>query len=386
MSVILIPTTVADAHAHCVAIVLGHMGHRPVLWHCSDMPERAAASVQLGPQETVVTTLHGREIGVDFQDVDVFWNRRVGAPVVETDLLDCDRRIAEQESERFTRSLLALASRDAFAVNTFQAARHAEDKVVQLVTARGLGMALPPTLISNAPERIRRFVGALEEKGVVVKNFSPMAWTGVAPGPLAMNFTAKVDGGTLPRDGILRLTPAIYQALVPKDHEVRVTCMGAELVAVALQTQQLEYSRVDWRRAPNASLAMQRTELPAAVADQCRQLMAQLNLRFGCFDFIVTPDGDWVFLEVNQMGQFLWIEQANGEIPMLQTFCDFLVSKDPGFRCTRRHGGRTFADVEAEALQRLSIATKSHLRPGIAPHVYRETCGDGREASLSIAA
>lgn len=32
--------------------------------------------------------------------------------------------------------------------------------------------------------------------------------------------------------------------------------------------------------------------------------MRKLGIIFGCFDFIVTPDEEYVFLEVNPMGQF----------------------------------------------------------------------------------
>ena len=30
----------------------------------------------------------------------------------------------------------------------------------------------------------------------------------------------------------------------------------------------------------------------------------------GAFDFIVTPEDKWVFLEVNPNGQWLWLEQS----------------------------------------------------------------------------
>lgn len=46
---------------------------------------------------------------------------------------------------------------------------------------------------------------------------------------------------------------------------------------------------------------------------------------------IVTPGGDYVFLEVNEMGQFLWIEAANPEIRLLDHFCSFLMSGSAGY-------------------------------------------------------
>ena len=48
---------------------------------------------------------------------------------------------------------------------------------------------------------------------------------------------------------------------------------------------------------------------------------------FGCFDLIVTPNGDVIFLEVNPMGQFLWIEYLCPEIQLLELFCEFLLAQ-----------------------------------------------------------
>ena len=37
-----------------------------------------------------------------------------------------------------------------------------------------------------------------------------------------------------------------------------------------------------------------------------------MKLNFGCFDFIVTPAREYVFVECNPNGQWLWIETATG--------------------------------------------------------------------------
>ncbi len=55
--------------------------------------------------------------------------------------------------------------------------------------------------------------------------------------------------------------------------------------------------------------------------------MKKLGLVFGCFDFIVTPDNEYYFLEVNEQGQFLWIEEVNPDIKILDAFVNLLISK-----------------------------------------------------------
>lgn len=375
MSTLLIPTFVDDLHAYAVAVVLEQMGHRPVLWHCSDMPERSAASVLLeaGQSPRLHLYLHGAMIDMSLDEVDVFWHRRIGSPVVTTELLACDRSIVINENERFVRSLLAQLSHGRFAVNDFQAARCAEDKVLQLAAAQRIGFELPDTLVSNDPATIRSFIARHEAEGVVVKNFSPMGWQG--EDKVLVNFTAPVTAAQLPRDPMLRLTPSIYQRYVPKAYEVRVTCMGGEQIAAALHSQQNEESRVDWRTVVPQTLAIERIDMPPAVAQRCARYMADLGLHFGAFDFIVTPEGRWVFLELNQMGQFLWLEEANGELPLLQMFCDFLVSKDPAFRYSRRGHGTGYRDIYDETCERLRQAAATHLHPAMPPNVYAEPGG-----------
>jgi len=38
----------------------------------------------------------------------------------------------------------------------------------------------------------------------------------------------------------------------------------------------------------------------------------ELGLRYGAIDLIVTPQDEWVFLESNCNGQWLWLEKLVG--------------------------------------------------------------------------
>ena len=53
-------------------------------------------------------------------------------------------------------------------------------------------------------------------------------------------------------------------------------------------------------------------------------VMAGMGLNFGCFDFIVTPSGEYVFLECNPNGQWLWVELETG-LPISQAIAEFLI-------------------------------------------------------------
>ncbi len=49
--------------------------------------------------------------------------------------------------------------------------------------------------------------------------------------------------------------------------------------------------------------------------------MKRLNLRFGSIDLIVTPDDELVFLEINEQGQFLFLDERCPELGVMQADC-----------------------------------------------------------------
>lgn len=54
-------------------------------------------------------------------------------------------------------------------------------------------------------------------------------------------------------------------------------------------------------------------------------MRVRLGLRFGALDFLVTPSGEWYFLEVNPNGQWAWIEQETG-LPISSAIADALIA------------------------------------------------------------
>jgi hypothetical protein len=100
------------------------------------------------------------------------------------------------------------------------------------------------------------------------------------------------------------------------------------VAVVRIDSQDDDELRVDWR-ATGGRPPVAPDRLPPAIERACRALMARLGLVFGCFDLIVTPSGEHVFLEVNEMGQWLWIEEALPELRLLDRVCEVLGQARP---------------------------------------------------------
>jgi hypothetical protein len=56
-----------------------------------------------------------------------------------------------------------------------------------------------------------------------------------------------------------------------------------------------------------------------------RSYLREFNLTFGAFDFSVTPDGRWWFLECNPAGQWGWLVEETS-LPIAEAIADELVS------------------------------------------------------------
>jgi glutathione synthase/RimK-type ligase-like ATP-grasp enzyme len=194
---------------------------------------------------------------------------------------------------------------------------------VQLAEARAAGLEIPRTLSSNDPARIRAFLADLGGPAIY-KAFYPAQWE--HGNELAVLLTSEVTAEQLPPDAVLRLTPGIYQPKLAKRHELRVTVMGERVVTARLLSQSHAATQVDWR-ARSVDLAVEPDVLPPDVERNLLALMRRLGLVFGCVDLVVTPEGRHVFLEVNPMGQFLWIEHGNPDVRLLGPFCDFLAAR-----------------------------------------------------------
>jgi glutathione synthase/RimK-type ligase-like ATP-grasp enzyme len=181
----------------------------------------------------------------------------------------------------------------------------AEFKPYQLRLAAQLGFAIPSTIITNDPVTIRD--AFTKFKGLVAKA-TRNGWT-TRDGQTFAIFTSQVLEEHLDDIESAKLSPAIYQALIPKKFDVRVTIVGRRVFAAAIESQSDPEAVIDWRMTANPKLPHRQIDLPQRVADSLLDLMDSLRLSFAAIDLIKTPDDQYVFLEVNPSGQWLWLDE-----------------------------------------------------------------------------
>lgn len=181
----------------------------------------------------------------------------------------------------------------------------AEFKPFQLDLAAALGLGVPKTLISSVPDSVRTFfenckgqmIAKPVRSGYIVQNGVDYAV-----------YTTRVAPEDLEDLQDASLTPTIYQELIPKQFDVRVTVVGKRIFAVAIDSQSDPDASVDWRRTSNPRLPHHALQLPSDVEDKILALMDAMKLNYGAIDLVLTPDGRYVFLEINPNGQWLWLD------------------------------------------------------------------------------
>lgn len=314
MRTILLVTETGDLSADLVVLRLRERGIPFARFNQDRFPEHVEIAWRVGCGVGEICW-PGRRI--EFADIAAAWFRRPAGPAAAT--ATPAGGFVERETGGFLASLWEATPWRW--VNRPSAVRHAAHKPLQLIAAQQAGLAVPPTLITNSPRRAREFVGC-----------GPAIAKAVVGGRIAEDgadyavVTAAVTLDDLEPASAVKSSPTTYQLRIAGGCDLRVTIVGSRIFAVRIVIAERQPRDVDWRTVEPWRLAYRRCALPEAVAAGCLKLMRQLSLGFGAIDFIVGPDGQYVFLEINPSGQWGWIERQ-AEVPITDAIVDLLTGE-----------------------------------------------------------
>ena len=271
------------------------------------------------------STLHTAAGELVLGDVDAVWYRRAAIGAALPDAMDRQDRDAALKESRAT-LIGMLESLDCFLMDRVSTVRAAEHKPHQMRLACELGLDVPRTLTTNDPASVRAFWAQCSGL-VVVKALSSFAIYDDA-GREQVVFTSQLAAEDLAHLDQLALAPMTFQEHLDKKLELRVTLIGERVFAAAVDSQALERSRVDWRKA-GSQLVRSWTPyaLPADVAARILALAARLGLSYGAADIVVTPDDRHVFLEINPAGEWFWLDDVFGPRALSTAIAETLLGR-----------------------------------------------------------
>jgi glutathione synthase/RimK-type ligase-like ATP-grasp enzyme len=314
---ILIISSPEDIHAQAVMRALASQGVRDVrLLNLTDFPMRMDLVIRLdsnGQREFALTFPDGQR--VPMSGVTAVWWRRpqaFGVPPTVTD--PSHWHFAMSEAATAFQGMWQASS--ALWVNNVMRDAAAAHKSWQLALAKEIGLSIPETLMTNSPDEAREFWARFPGE-VVYKGFMATLYAWRETRILKPEEESLVDN--------VRLAPVIFQRYVPAVVDLRITAIGTQLLAAEAHSQQGEYP-VDVR--VNRNIVYKPHTLPPDIERRLLALMRRLGLEYGAIDMRLTPGGEYVFLEVNPAGQFLYVEQAAG-IPIAAALAQHLARGVP---------------------------------------------------------
>lgn len=327
---ILILSLLDDLHATAVAWGTRQLGIPCSILDMASLPSSEAVGLKLDSTGSVRVSVRGHEISEDLSfdssSVSAIWNRRLNLGLFNTrGVHELDRRqVAVECRATVTNVHAALCASGVKLVNDHVAGLAAQSKLYQLMIAMSSGLRVPRTVIGNDPDMVEEFYRSSSGR-TLMKPFYQPGWT---EGEKEFIQHANVlDDELVAMKDSIRLCPAIYQDYVDKAFELRAIVMGSDILFIKIDSQARRESSVDWRGdlLGRSKLSVFH-DVPDSVTSALLGFMRRMKLDFGCIDLIVTGKGDYFFLEVNDQGQFLWIEERNPDIGILDMFCRYLAS------------------------------------------------------------
>ncbi|MFZ1108084.1 MAG: hypothetical protein WAN43_07050 [Rhodomicrobium sp.] len=318
-NLILILSNPLDPHAD---LMVDHLRRRGALFerlHANDLPQEAFLTLQAGHGQSMKGSFTAQHTYIDVESVKSVWRRNTNDPEISSILSDDERLFAKAETAEGLFAFLGLM--DAFWVNPPSNNRFASCKPIQLEYARQVGFNVPRTIFTNNPAKVAEFFD--ECNGQIVYKTLSQGKIGASDGRFIYTNTVLRDHlSDLDR---VRFCLCQFQEHIAKSLDIRITIIGNQAFAVEIDTSFLPDARPDWRRFDLRYLRHEIHKLPEVIFSNCLKLVNKFGLNYGAIDMMLTPEGKYIFLEINPSGQFGWIEKKTG-LKLTEALADLLIA------------------------------------------------------------
>jgi glutathione synthase/RimK-type ligase-like ATP-grasp enzyme len=201
---------------------------------------------------------------------------------------------------------LFLTLQDVKWINPMFGTQIAERKLYQLQIANRLGLRIPKSIITNQLSVALDFLR--KQTSAIIKPISNGLQ--VVGEKVYSIYTTKVDIESFVNLQLAPVfdTPIFLQEGISNEGDIRVTIVGQSVFSVKIIKDGTE---VDWRR-PDVMKRYELIQLPPQLEEQLLNINRHFGLIYSAIDLILTPEGEYVFLEVNPVGEWVWLEMELG--------------------------------------------------------------------------
>lgn len=200
-------------------------------------------------------------------------------------------------------SLILHASATTTVINDPASEALANHKLLQLSRANKFALNIPETCITHSVADAEQFIQSCHSRGssVIYKILRSSNGRG--------HYTQLFTDADQDRIQQISGCPTILQENIVNGTDVRVVVTDEKaFAATATALESLSFPDI---RSANTTKHTH-IEVPPAVLTPLLALQKSFGLKTAVYDFMIAPDGRWIFLEINPTGQWLFLETTIG--------------------------------------------------------------------------
>lgn len=311
---ILIISNPQDSHTRYLAQKITSRSHKVILLFPEMFGQHQFLSVDnLADEQILQSVISLGPNSCKLDEVYSVWYRRprhIPPSITELETTTAEgMEFAREQWEAFTQGTYSIMN-NCLWVSRPENITRASRKLLQLSMANQIGFNVPKTLITNDVVQVKAFFEHFNGN-VIIKPIGT-SWFYTTDGELKRVFTNRLSVEDLERSEEIKSAPTIFQEEIKKLYELRVNVVGQTILTIKIDSQRSSISQLDWRNYDFSQTPYTPYELPQELQEHCFELVRRLGLQFGAIDIIRDHQGQYVFLEINANGQFLWAEKLSG--------------------------------------------------------------------------
>lgn len=252
-----------------------------------------------------ISLVNGKcKVKIDKEIVHSVWVRREIA-------LKCENVVNNKEVHLFTNAELfgfskaifssLLKSASVLGTNSQYSIHAGVNKFTILLEAVKVGLVIPNSILCTEKAELIQFI---KQNGqIIIKPISEPVFLRTENYTYGMYTSILESCDVKPFEDLI--FPCYAQQLISKLYEIRVFYIEGIIYSAAIFSQSNTQTSIDFRnyddKKPNKVVPYL---LPKGIKKQLCELMKRLNLNTGSIDMIYTTKNEYIFLEVNPIGQF----------------------------------------------------------------------------------
>jgi hypothetical protein len=253
---------------------------------------------------TISNIITGKSISLE--DLGVVYFRRPAELDTNPSFDEQTADILRLEAKYFLRWLYGFLE-DYWLFGSFHDLQRANSKLLQVNVAMKYGFKVPQTFFGNSYHGVMQFFS--EDTNIAVKSIRAM---GFVKNEIYHSFyTNFISKNSLnEEESAIRSNINFLQEGIKKKYELRVSYVDGKIIPVRIDSQWKDSpANDDWRKIWWTELPHSKAVIPMDIEQKIHGYMKEMRLKFGAFDFIVTENDEYYFLECNPNGQWLWQDE-----------------------------------------------------------------------------